>query len=418
MATRREPGKEGPDLRVAYLMNTYPLISTTFIRREIRALEDMGVRVERFAVRAWSEELVDPQDAEERDRTLYLLTGNSIALFGAFAKELFVNSFGLFRGVRRAYRLWRTAGSGFVRHAAYLLEAIGLRQRMKAAKLGHVHVHFGTNAATVAMLARAMGGGTYSFTAHGPDEFVDPSASSYALKVRDAAFVAAISDFCRVQIARIAGMECWEKIAIVPCALDLRDFPDDPTTGEADRSLVCIGRLCPQKAQTLLPDAMEPLSEEFPELKIVLVGDGEARQELESKIAAMGLRKHFELLGWCSNDEVRARLLASRAMILPSFAEGLPVSIMEALALRKPVITTYIAGIPELVDSSCGWIVPAGNVTALTAAIRDCVTRDPSDLDAMGYVGRSRIETRHDIRRSAQLLRQAFERCAGDADRH
>ena len=96
-------------------------------------------------------------------------------------------------------------------------------------------------------------------------------------------------------------------------------------------------------------------------------------------------------------------------MLLPSFAEGLPVSIMEAFALRKPVISTYIAGIPELVDSSCGWIVPAGDVPALTAAIRDCLIRD-EELKAMGEVGRSRIEARHDVQRSAALLRDAFRR--------
>ena len=400
-------------MRVAYLMNTYPLISTTFIRREIRALEEMGVQVERFAVRAWAEELVDPRDVEERRKTTYLLTGNILGLMAAFVKELAVNPRGFFRGLRTAYRLWRTDGAGLVRHAAYLLEAISLRQRMAAAKLEHVHVHFGTNATTVAMLSRAMGGSTYSFTAHGPDEFVEPFRSSYDLKVRDAAFVAAISNFCRVQLARIAGMECWDKIEIVPCALDLREFPNKPDGTHPNQQLVCIGRLCPQKAQTLFPDAIEPLSDAFPDLKIVLVGDGETRRELEGKIASKGLEKHFELLGWCSNEEVREHLMGARVMLLPSFAEGLPVSIMEAFALRKPVISTYIAGIPELVDSSCGWIVPAGNVPALTAAIRNCLTRGEKELNAMGDVGRSRIEARHDIQRSAALLREAFERYSG-----
>ena len=400
-------------MKVAYLMNTYPLVSTTFIRREIHALEELGVQVERFAVRTWAEELVDPRDIEERRRTAYLLTGNSFGLIGSFVKELVVNPSGLFRGLKTGYGLWRTAGEGFVKHAAYLLEAVSLRQRMAAAKVQHVHVHFGTNATTVAMLAQVMGGGTYSFTAHGPDEFVEPFRSSYDLKVRDAAFVAAISNFCRVQLARIAGMECWDKIEIVPCALDLRDFQKSPEGGNGSQQLVCIGRLCLQKAQTLFPDAVEPLSNEFPNLKVVLVGDGETREEIERKIASKGLQKHFELLGWRSNEEVRARLLGARAMLLPSFAEGLPVSIMEAFALGKPVISTYIAGIPELVDSSCGWIIPAGDVPALTAAIRDCLTRDEDELKTMGNVGRFRIEARHDIQRSAMILRESFERYSG-----
>jgi glycosyltransferase involved in cell wall biosynthesis len=391
-------------------MNSYPIASTTFIRREIHALEEIGVQVERFAVRTWAEELVDPRDVEERDRTKYLLTGNTFGLFGSFVKELVINPRGLFRGLRAAYGLWRAAGESFVKHAAYLLEAVSLRQRMAASDVQHVHVHFGTNATTVAMLSRIMGGSTYSFTAHGPNEFVEPFRSSYDLKVHNAAFVAAISNFCRVQLARIAGMECWNKIKIVPCALDLREFETSPEGTNESQQLVCIGRLCPEKAQTLFPDAVAPLSDEFPNLKIVLVGGGETREEVERKIATLGLERHFELLGWCSNQEVRARLSSARAMLLPSFAEGLPVSIMEAFALGKPVISTYIAGIPELVDSSCGWIIPAGNVPALTAALRDCLTRDENELKTMGNVGRSRVEARHDIQRSARLLREGFER--------
>jgi len=400
-------------MRIAYLMNTYPLVSTTFIRREIHALEEIGVDVERFAVRTWAEELVDPRDVEEQGRTTYLLTGNNLRLFGSMAKEWLVNPRGAFRGLKTAYRLWRTAGEGFVKHVAYLLEAVSLRQRMEAASVEHVHVHFGTNATTVAMLSQVMGGGTYSFTAHGPDEFVEPFRSGYDLKVHNAAFVAAISNFCRVQLARIAGMECWDKIKIVPCALDLREFQQSPDRANGRQELVCIGRLCPQKAQTLFPDAVEPLANEFPNLKIVLVGGGETREEVERKIVSKGLQEHFELLGWCSNEEVRARLVGARAMLLPSFAEGLPVSIMEAFALGKPVISTYIAGIPELVDSSCGWIIPAGDVPALTAAIRDCMTRDESELKTMGQIGRSRVEARHDVQRSAAFLREAFERYGG-----
>jgi glycosyltransferase involved in cell wall biosynthesis len=242
---------------------------------------------------------------------------------------------------------------------------------------------------------------------------VEPFRSGYDLKVHNAAFVAAISNFCRVQLARIAGMECWDKIKIVPCALDLREFQQSPDRANGRQELVCIGRLCPQKAQTLFPDAVEPLANEFPNLKIVLVGGGETREEVERKIVSKGLQEHFELLGWCSNEEVRARLVGARAMLLPSFAEGLPVSIMEAFALGKPVISTYIAGIPELVDSSCGWIIPAGDVPALTAAIRDCMTRDESELKTMGQIGRSRVEARHDVQRSAAFLREAFERYGG-----
>jgi glycosyltransferase involved in cell wall biosynthesis len=397
-------------MKVAYLVNTYPMASQTFIRREIHALEDLGVDVERFAIRVWGEDLVDERDIEERNKTTYLLSDNTLGLVGGFFKELLVNPIGLFRGLRSTYQLWRRAGEGFVKHAAYLLEAVALRQRMGAAHLRHVHVHFGTNAATVAMLASAMGGGTYSFTAHGPDEFVEPFRYSYDVKIANAAFVAAISSFCRVQLARIGGIEHWDKIEIVPCALDFDEFEKSSEGFEGSRPFVCVGRLCPQKAQTLFPDAVEPLSSDFPDLKIVLIGDGDTRDEIERKIAEKGLEKHFELLGWRSNEEVRASLRSARAMLLPSFAEGLPVSIMEAYALGRPVISSYIAGIPELVDASCGWIIPAGDVPALTESLRDCMNKSADELQAMGDEGRSRVESGHDVRKSAQTLHAGFER--------
>ncbi|MGB8331943.1 MAG: glycosyltransferase family 4 protein [Polyangiales bacterium] len=396
-------------MRVAYLMNMYPMASTTFIHREIHALEELGVQVERFALRTWSENLVDARDREERERTSYLLSGVEFGLIVRLLKEAITNPLGLFKATLAALRVWRTAGADFVKHIAYLLEAVSLRQRMATMKLRHVHVHFGTNATTVAMLARIMGGGSYSFTAHGPDEFVEPFRTSYDRKIDEAAFVAAISNYCRVQLALIGGMKNWDKIRIVPCALDLREFKPGANPIDGSLRLVCIGRLCPQKAQTLFPDAVEPLSDEFPALKVVLIGDGESREEIERKIAAKGLGKHFELLGWRSNDEVRATLQGARAMLLPSFAEGLPVSIMEAFALGKPVISTYIAGIPELVDASCGWVIPAGDIPALTSALRDCLAKDETTLTAMGTIGRSRVEARHDIRRSAELLRESFE---------
>ncbi len=396
-------------MKIAYLMNSYPMTSTTFIRREIHALEELGVEVKRFAVRSWSEQLVDPRDIDERDKTTYLLTGNTVRLLWSFAKELMTNPWGLAKAITAAFKLWRAAGRDFIKHVAYLLEAISLRQRLDAAGLRHVHVHFATNATTVAMLCRMLGGSTYSFTVHGPDELVEPYRLSYDLKIDNAAFVAAISNFCRVQLARFGGAHHWDKIEIVPCALDLDEFERAPNAVSESNTFVCIGRLCHQKAQTLIPDAIEPLVAGFPDLKVILVGDGETRGEIEDKIAKKGLGAHFDLVGWRSNEEVRSILRGARAMLLPSFAEGLPVSIMEAFALGKPVISTYIAGIPELVDGSCGWIVPAGDIEALTAALKDCLVTRESELRKMGEIGRSRVEARHDIRRSATILRDCFQ---------
>jgi len=397
-------------VKIAYLLNSYPMTSTTFIRREIEALTAQGVQVERFAARPWGEKLVDPLDIAEQQRTRYLLAGNVPNLFAAFLRELAANPVGLARAVGTAYRLWRNAGSGFGRHAAYLLQGVYFKQQARAAGAAHVHTHFATNATAIALLSHVLGGPGYSFTAHGPDEFENTDRLSFDLKMRHAKFIAAISSFGRVQLVRASRWSHWPKIEIVHCGLALPDFAPTPNPGGP--VLVNIARFNSQKGLLLIPAAVAAVKDEFPGLKVVLIGDGEERPRLEAEIARHGVGGQIELRGWQSNAEVRRALVESRALLLPSFAEGLPVVIMEAFALGRPVISTYIAGIPELVDETCGWLAPAGDVQALAAAIRDALAAEPARLDRMGQEARRRAVARHDIASSARQLKALFERSA------
>jgi glycosyltransferase involved in cell wall biosynthesis len=400
-------------LKIAYLLNTYPLISTTFIRREIEALEAQGVEIERFAARHWNETLVDPQDIAEQQRTRYLLAGNVPRLFAAFFRELLANPAGLARAVGVAFRLWRNARAGFARHAAYLLQAVHFKQQARGAGIEHVHTHFATNATAIALLANVLGGPGYSFTAHGPDEFENTDRLSFDLKMRHACFVVAISAFGRVQLIRASQWSHWPKIEIVHCGLAMPDFVPSPNPG--NQVLLNIARFNSQKGLLLIPAAVAAVKDEFPALRVVLIGDGEERPRLEAEIARHGVAGQIELRGWQSNVEVRRALVESRALLLPSFAEGLPVVIMEAFALGRPVISTYIAGIPELVDPGCGWLAPAGDVQALAAAMRDALSADPARLARMGDEARRRAVARHDIAASASQLKTLFARAAGSA---
>ncbi|HEY9023651.1 MAG TPA: glycosyltransferase family 4 protein [Burkholderiaceae bacterium] len=397
-------------MKIAYLLNSYPMTSTTFIRREIEALTAQGVEIERFAARPWGEQLVDPLDIAERERTHYLLAGNVPNLFAAFLRELVANPAGLARAVGTALRLWRNAGAGFGRHAAYLLQGVYFKQQARATGAAHVHTHFATNATAIALLSHVLGGPGYSFTAHGPDEFENTDRLSFDLKMRHARFIAAISSFGRVQLIRASRWSHWPKIEIVHCGLALPDFTPTPNPGGP--VLVNIARFNSQKGLLLIPAAVAAVKDEFPGLKVVLIGDGEERPRLEAEIARHGVAGQVELRGWQSNAEVRRALVESRALLLPSFAEGLPVVIMEAFALGRPVISTYIAGIPELVDDSCGWLAPAGDVQALAAAMRDALSAEPARLDRMGQEARRRAVARHDIASSARQLKALFERSA------
>ncbi len=392
---------------IAYLMNTYPLTSTTFIRREIEAHERRGLRVTRYALRGRDGELVDPLDIAEIDRTHYILSGNAGGLVKAFFRELMTNMGGLLKALGPWRSLLKQARGGVIRHVAYLMEACYFRQRAAADHIDHVHVHFLTNSTAVAMLARIMGGPTYSATVHGPDELVDAPLLDFPAKIEHASFIAAITHFCKSQLIRFSSIQAADKIKIIHCGLDLSGFEATPPPD--NQTLVCVGRLCPQKGQAQLPAAVAALKDEFPDMKLVLIGDGESRAVIEAEIARLGVGDRIEITGWMENAKVREVVKNARAFLLPSYAEGLPVVIMEALALGRPVISTYIAGIPELVDEGCGWIIPAGDGEALVRVMREALTASPENLRDLGAEGRRRIEDRHDVDKEAEKLGALFE---------
>lgn len=395
-------------MKIAYLLNSYPMTSTTFIRREMAALEQLGLEVRRYAVRHWDQRLVEPLDIAEQRQTHYLLSGNVARVIGAFLLELLAHPLQVGRAVALWLRLCANERALSPRLVAYLLQAGYFRRRTRADGIGHVHAHFATNATAVAMLAHAMGGPTYSFTSHGPDEFADAETISLRLKVERAAFVVAISQFCRMQLVRVAGMACWDKIVISRCGLQLDEFQPDFRFARDNHDFVCVGRLCPQKGQLLIPQAIAALRAEFPALRVHFVGDGESRAELERAIAECGVARHVELHGWQGSAFINDLLARSRALLLPSFAEGLPVAIMEAFALGRPVLSTYIAGIPELVDDRCGWIFPAGSVDELASAMRAALRASPADLTEKAREGRARVERFHDLRTITPALYRQF----------
>lgn len=141
---------------------------------------------------------------------------------------------------------------------------------------------------------------------------------------------------------------------------------------------------------------------------MTLVGDGELRGAIEAAIAARGLGGRVTLTGWVDEARVRAQLAAAHALVMPSFAEGLPMVVMEAMASARPVISTYVAGIPELVRPENGWLVPAGDAEALAEALRALARTPRERLAAMGLAGRDRVLERHDIDREAAKLAGLF----------
>jgi colanic acid/amylovoran biosynthesis glycosyltransferase len=384
--------------RVAYLVNHYPAVSHSFIRREILALERLGVDVQRIALRGWDGALADAADLRERERTRFVLRESAFALLGAVVVQALARPSAFFAALRLATAMAAGSDRSLVYHWIYLAEACVVARWLRTAGVRHLHAHFGTNSAEVAMLAAMLAEASYSFTVHGPDEFDRPRAIGLAEKIRRAAFVVGISAFTRSQLFRWVEARHWDKICVVHCGIDIA-FHAGPTSPRSEaKRLVCVGRLGEQKGHLLLLAAMRRAFDRGCVFDLVLAGDGELRAAIEERTRVLGLQKHVRITGWIGSADVRGEIEAARALVLPSFAEGLPVVIMEAMALCRPVVTTYVAGIPELVlAGENGWLIPAGDVDALADAIVACIAASGESLARMGAAGRERVLARHDV---------------------
>lgn len=385
-------------MRIAYFINQYPKVSHSFIRREILALERQGFDILRIALRGWDGELVDAEDLQERTRTRYVLQEGIPALLLAALRTLLTAPVRLFSALALAFRMGWRAERPLPYHLAYLAEACRMLPWLKSFGATHVHAHFGINSAEVAMLAHALGGPSYSFTVHGTEVFDKPQFLGIGEKVRRAAFVVAVCSYGRGQIYRWVDHVHWHKVKVVHCGLEPAFHEVAPVPPPAALRLVCVGRLSREKGQLLLIEAAHRLARKGINFHLVLVGDGEMRSEIAALIAKHGVEKQVRITGWISSDQVRDEILAARGLVLPSFSEGLSVAIMEAMALRRPVLTTYVGGIPELVQpGENGWLFPAGDVDELAAAIEDFLSRSADELRIMGEAAHARVLERHSI---------------------
>lgn len=396
-------------MKIAYLINAYPKVSHSFIRREIQALERQGLEVRRIALRGWDGPLPDAEDHRERERTSYVLRGGARSLLVPVLRTLLQSPLRLFRSVRLAASMARGSDRPLPYHLVYVAEACRILRWVRSAGAERLHAHFGTNSAEVAMLVHALGGPPYSFTVHGPEEFM--RALGLTEKIRRASLVIAISSFCRSQLFMAASYEDWPKIRIIRCGLE-KSFYENIAAGPkapAAARLSCVGRLTEAKGQPLLIQAAALLAASNIDFELVLAGDGPLRPALEALIDNLRLRDRVRITGWISSAQVREELLASRAMVLPSFAEGLPVVIMEAMALHRPVLTTCVAGIPELVThGETGWMFPAGSVEDLAQAMEQCLRCPQEEIERMGEAAHRRVVSLHSIDEEARKLAALF----------
>jgi glycosyltransferase involved in cell wall biosynthesis len=401
---------------IGYLTGEYPAVSLTFIQREVEALRTHGFEVVTCSIRRTPPDQHPGAAEKEAARTTFyvLEAAKRPATFLAAQAAALARPGRWLRALGLALGTARPGLRGFFWQLFYFAEAAVLARHLQAAGATHLHNHFADSSANVAMLTSALSDIPFSYTLHGPAEIYDPLGWHFAEKTAQARFVLCISHFARSQAMLFSDPAHWDKLRIVHCGVTpARYGAAGQDTGEG-LHLVFVGRLVPIKGVRVLVEAFGRARERVPGLRLTLVGDGTDRPHLEAMAAPHGDAIRFT--GFLDQDAVAGMLATADALVLPSFAEGVPVVLMEAMASGRPVIATQTGGVSELVeDGVSGHIVPPGDAAALVEAI--AALADPETRARMGHAGRARVVAEFDIDIEAARIAALLTGAGGDGIR-
>lgn len=396
---------------LAYLISTYPTLSMIFVLREVLALRSLGFRIETASINPpeRAPEAMTPAEAAEARRT-YCIKRHGIAGAVAASFEALVSNFpGFLRGLALAFRLAHFDLRRLFFNLMYLTEAFMVGQWMKRNRLSHLHVHLASQAASVGLFAHHIFGFGYSLTVHGPDEFYHARGHYLAEKIAAADFIVCISSFARSQMMLQSPYAHWQKFVVAPLGIDPEVFmPRTPNPAPDPFEILCVGRLTPAKGQHLLIDAVNELARQGRSVRLRLVGAGPDEVALRQHAARIAYPERIIFSGAVNQDRIRDYYAAADAFCLPSFAEGVPVVLMEAMAMQIPCVTSRITGIPELIrDGIDGLLVAPSDVDGLVDALAQLM--DDEELRArLGKAGRARVLAEYDLRENVQRLAAIF----------
>lgn len=401
--------KTNMTLRLAYMTGEYPRATDTFIQREIDSLRRLGAHVETFSIRKPADhQTVSEQQRTERGRTFYILAQSLLTILGANIGQ-FANH--PIRYVIALGEAWRSAAPGWrglLYQGFYFLEAALLAREMKRRNLTHLHNHFADSSCNTAMLAAAIGAFTYSFTLHGPMIFFEPHRWRLNRKIARARFVVCISHYCKSQAMIFSQPRDWAKLHIVHCGVEPAAFEPVEHTRQGKR-MIYVGRLANVKGLPVMLDALAQVKKQLNEVELLLIGDGPDRTALEAQSKQLGLSDQVRFLGYQSPEQVREYLQQCDLFVMSSFAEGVPVVLMEAMAVGLPVIATHIAGVSELVeDNVSGFLVPPGDGNTLAKRILTLLN-DAQRRSTFANAGRQKVKSEFNLNIETTRLHALFK---------
>lgn len=396
---------------MAYLVSEYPAVNHTYILREIRELRKLGWEIDVASIRSDTRPAsrLTAEEKEERSRTWYVKAQGFRGALRAHLVSFTTHPRAYLRGMLNAIRLGGTDVHKGLRNLLYFTEALIVGQWMQNRNLKHVHIHFSS---TVGLLVAKSFPVTISMTIHGPREFADPAKFHLEDKIKASQFICAISDYGRHQLMKNCHPDQWEKLERVPLGIDANVFiPSPKASFEHDcLNVISVGRLSPEKAQYILIEAMTRLVKEGRNARLCLVGDGPDRRALEKQIADCGLSGTVRLEGALNQNQLRTLYEESDVFALSSLSEGLPVVLMEAMAMEIPCVATRITGIPELIrDGVDGLLVEPSDAQLLATAIARLMD-DPRLRKQIAIAGRLKVAQEYNLAENTALLARVFEK--------
>jgi len=406
-------------VRLAYLVSEYPAVSHTFILREVRRLRTMNLDVRVASINS-PRQTAGEMSADDRDEaatTFYIKRAGVVAAFRAHLRAIARKPAAYLRGLIFALSLGGTDLRQLLYSIFYFTEALILGNWMEAHGLRHVHAHFANAASTVGLVTSRTFATGFSFTVHGPDEFYDVRGQRLSEKLEGASFVFCIGQFARSQLMKSSAVRNWSKIVVAPLGVDLKVFAKRPFRPAAEPfRILCVGRLVPAKGQHILIAATDRLMKGGRSVSLRFVGDGPDRVSLEREVECRKLGGHVFFEGNVNQDRIAQFYQEADVFALASFAEGIPVVLMEAMAMEIPCVSTEVAGIPELIrDGVDGLLVMPSDDRALAEAIGKLID-DQALRQRLGEAGRCRVMEKYDLDKNVERLKRLFIARLGQSD--
>jgi colanic acid/amylovoran biosynthesis glycosyltransferase len=397
-------------MKLGYLVGQYPALSHTYILREVLALRRYGIDVRVVSVRECDRPMtaLSADEVQEAQRSFSVIGGGPLHALLANSRVLWRHPIGYLRGLLYAWTLSRGTPRLLVMYSLYFLEAVVAGDYFERQGVTNIHTHFSS---TVLLILARIFRVRYSLTVHGSGEFVDVVGFHLAEKVARATFVATVGQYGMSQVMNASNPAHWHKVVVLPLGVDVDAFrPRRALQRDLNEPfrLLSVGRLSAPKGHPILIEAVVLLRGRGRNVRLTLVGEGPERATLEQLIARDDLGDCVRLAGACNHDRLADHYESSDAFVLASFLEGVPVVLMEAMAMELPCVATWITGIPEIIEKDVeGLLVPPASASAIADAVERLMD-DPEQARRLGAAARRKVLAKYDLERNVQRLAEEF----------